>query len=91
MFVSRRDELVLKRLRSGEARDTEIARLHGAARRGDRASSWLLVAVPSRRPLGFGLPVNPILLVVGLLLASAAFAAFASGRPRGRGTPRRRS
>ena len=32
MFVSRRDELVLKRLRTGEVRDRELVRLDGAAR-----------------------------------------------------------
>lgn len=76
MFVTRRDELVLKRLRSGEASDGEIVvsmALPGVA---------LVLVVAGLTAvvtgvLGFGLPVNPILLVLGLLLTCVTFAALA--------------
>jgi ABC-2 type transport system permease protein len=75
-FVSRRDELVLKRLRTGEARDAELVvsiALPGAI-------SALVVsglAVPIAVAAGQPLPVNPLLYAV---LASASvfmFTAFA--------------
>ncbi len=76
MFVTRRDELVLKRLRSGEATDAEIIvsmALPGVAIVFVVAVIVAVVAAV----LGFGLPINPILLVVGLLLSCATFAALA--------------
>ena len=76
MFVSRRDELVLKRLRSGEATDNEIVvsmALPGVA----IVFVVALISVVVAAALGFGLPTNPILLVLGLLLSCTAFAALA--------------
>jgi ABC-2 type transport system permease protein len=76
MFVTRRDELVLKRLRSGEATDAEIIvsmALPGVALVFVVAAIAAVVA----GALGFGLPTNPILLVLGLLLTCVTFAALA--------------
>ncbi len=76
MFVTRRDELVLKRLRSGEATDVEIIvsmALPGVALVFVVAGITAVVA----GVLGFGLPTNPILLVLGLLLSCVTFSALA--------------
>lgn len=76
LFVTRRDELVLKRLRSGEVTDAEI--LASMALPG--TVIVLVVAAVSAvlaAALGFDLPTNPVLLLVGLLVSCAAFAAFA--------------
>ncbi|WP_426242429.1 ABC transporter permease [Nocardioides sp. LHG3406-4] len=76
MFVTRRDELVLKRLRSGEATDAEIVvsmALPGVA----LVFVVAAVAAVLAGVLGFGLPGNPILLVVGLAISCGAFAALA--------------
>ncbi len=76
MFVTRRDDLVLKRLRSGESTDAEIIvsmALPGVAIVLVVAA---VVAVASVA-LGFGLPTNPVLVVIGLLISCASFAALA--------------
>ena len=76
MFVSRRDELVLKRLRTGEIRDTELVlsmALPGVAIMLIVAVLTVGVAMVNRFPF----PVNPLLLLIAVLLASAAFAALA--------------
>ncbi len=76
MFVSRRDELVLKRLRTGEVRDVELVlsmALPGVAIM--LVVSVLTVAVAMANGLPF--PVNPLLLLVVVLMASAAFASLA--------------
>ncbi|MEI2714740.1 MAG: ABC transporter permease [Nocardioides sp.] len=74
--VTRRDELVLKRLRTGEVRDAEIwisLALPGVV-------IALVIAVLSQivTPLlGFRAAVNPLLVLVGMLLACTAFVALA--------------
>ncbi len=76
MFVTRRDELVLKRLRSGEATDAEIIAsmaLPGVA----IVFVVLALAVGVAGALGYGLPTNPVLLVLGLLLTCVTFVALA--------------
>jgi ABC-2 type transport system permease protein len=76
MFVSRRDELVLKRLRTGETRDGEL--LLSMALPGVVITllvSVLTVAVSTATGLRF--PLNPLLLVVGVLMACATFVALA--------------
>jgi ABC-2 type transport system permease protein len=76
MFVSRRDELVLKRLRTGEVRDAELVlsmALPGVAIM--LVVSVLSVAVAMANGLPF--PVNPLLLLMVVLISSAAFAALA--------------
>ncbi|MBE2320968.1 ABC transporter permease [Solirubrobacter sp. CPCC 204708] len=75
-FVNRRDELVLKRMRTGEAREVEL--LVSIAMPG--ALSTLLVAtivVPLAAALGQPLPVNPLLYAVLVVLVIATFSAFA--------------
>lgn len=76
MFVTRRDELVLKRLRTGEIRDRELLvsmTLPGAA----VTLAVMVLAVGVAAALGLPLPGNPLLLLVAVLLAIATFAAFA--------------
>ncbi len=76
MFVSRRDELVLKRLRTGEIRDAELVlsmALPGAVI--TVAVSLLTVVVAMATGLRF--PLNPVLMLLGVLLATAAFSALA--------------
>ncbi len=76
MFVSRRDELVLKRLRTGEIRDVELVlsmALPGFAIM--VVVSVLTVGVAMTNGLRF--PVNPPLLLVVVLLSAAAFSALA--------------
>ena len=76
MVVTRRDELVLKRLRTGEARDAEI--LLSIAIPGTIITVVVaLMTVPLSMAAGLPLPVNPLLVLVGILLACATFAALA--------------
>lgn len=75
-FVTRRDELVLKRLRTGEARDPEILAamaLPGAA----IAVVVGLFIIPIAMAFGQPFPVNPLLYVVTVLVAAALFAVLA--------------
>ncbi len=75
-FVNRRDELVLKRMRTGEAQDAEL--LVSIALPG--ALSALLVSalvVPAAGALGQPLPVNRLLYAALALLAVTMFTAFA--------------
>ncbi|WP_110240946.1 ABC transporter permease [Nocardioides gilvus] len=76
MFVTRRDEMVLKRLRTGEMRDGELVTsmaLPGVA----LVLAVTLLCVPVAAAAGFDLPSNPLLLLVGVLLACGTFAALA--------------
>ena len=76
MFVTRRDELVLKRLRTGEVRDVELVvsmALPGAL----VTAAVFVLTVPVAAAAGLELPLNPLLLLVGLLLSIVTFAAFA--------------
>lgn len=76
MFVTRRDELVLKRLRTGEVRDLELLvsmALPGAG----ITLAVAVLAVPVAAAAGLDLPLNPVLLLAGVLLATVTFAAFA--------------
>lgn len=76
MVVTRRDELVLKRLRTGEARDAEI--LLSIAIPGTIITVLVaLITVPLSVATGLPLPVNPLLVLAGILLACASFAALA--------------
>jgi ABC-2 type transport system permease protein len=75
-FVNRRDELVLKRMRTGEARDSEL--LLSIAAPGILSSLLVLaVAVPVAAALGQALPVNPLVYAAMALGAVAMFTAFA--------------
>ncbi len=76
MFVSRRDELVLKRLRTGEIRDVELVlsmALPGVAIM--VLVSVLLVGVAMVNGLPF--PLNPLLLLIAVLMSAVAFSALA--------------
>jgi len=75
-FVSRRDELVLKRMRTGEARDGEL--LASIALPG--AVSALVVcalAVPIAVALDQRFPAQPLLYALAAVLAVIMFTAFA--------------
>ncbi|MDO8212094.1 ABC transporter permease [Conexibacter sp. CPCC 206217] len=75
-FVSRRDELVLKRMRTGESRDAEL--LVSIALPGAISALVLsAVAIPVAAALGQPLPVNPLLYVALALLSVIMFTAFA--------------
>ncbi len=75
-FVSRRDELVLKRMRTGETRDGELLAsiaLPGAV----TALALTAVAVPITAAVGFQWPVNPLLYGVLAVLTIVMYTAFA--------------
>lgn len=75
-YTTRRDELVLKRLRTGEATDNQI--LLGPAVPSLALSAILIVAmIAIIAALGGGLPVNPLLLVAALGGGAAMFCALA--------------
>ncbi len=75
-FVSRRDELVLKRMRTGQTRDDEL--LASIALPGVVAALVLsALGIPLAAALGQQPPVNPALYAGLALLAAAMFTAFA--------------
>ncbi|WP_072805298.1 ABC transporter permease [Rhodococcoides yunnanense] len=75
-YTTRRDELVLKRLRSGEATDNQI--LLGPAVPSFALTAILTIAVSAIIVgLGGGLPVNPLLILGALGGGAAMFAALA--------------
>jgi ABC-2 type transport system permease protein len=75
-YATRRDELVLKRLRTGEATDNQI--LLGPAVPSFALTVILTIALTAVIALlGGGLPVNPVLFVAGLGGGAAMFAALA--------------
>jgi ABC-2 type transport system permease protein len=75
-FVSRRDELVLKRMRTGESRDAEL--LASIALPGAISALVLsVIAVPIAAALGQSLPVNPVLYAALASLVVVMFTAFA--------------
>ncbi|WP_433010571.1 ABC transporter permease [Kribbella sp. CA-294648] len=77
-LVARREELVLKRLRTGEATDLHI--LAGTATPAV-AIAWgqaVLAAVTSAVLFGLPLPVNPLLVVLALVLGSLVFVLLAT-------------
>ncbi|WP_380164435.1 ABC transporter permease [Jannaschia sp. R86511] len=76
VVVTRRDELVLKRLRTGEARDVELVlamSLPGVV----VAVVLAVLVVPVAVALGMPLPQDPLLYAVMVLLACVMFVAFA--------------
>jgi len=75
-FVSRRDELVLKRMRTGETRDAEL--LVSIALPGVISALILsAIAVPIAGVLDQPLPVNPVLYAALAVLTVIMFTAFA--------------
>lgn len=76
MATTRRDERVLKRLRTGEARDGEI--LAGICAPGALlATVFTIVIVPLLIILGAPAPVNLVLIAVAVLLGLVLFSALA--------------
>ena len=77
-LVARREELVLKRLRSGESSDGEI--LLGAAAPAVAITWWQFsVGVVAGMVLvGMGVPVNPILVVAAVVLGTVVFVLLAA-------------
>lgn len=74
--VTRRDELVLKRLRTGETTDSEL--LASMALPGALVAVVVaVVAIPIAAALGQDLPLNPVFYVLAVLSGCALFAAFA--------------
>ena len=76
-LVARREELVLKRLRTGEAGDGEI--LAGTAAPAV-AVAWgqvLIGALVAVTAFGMGWPTNPLLVLAAIVLGTAAFALLA--------------
>jgi ABC-2 type transport system permease protein len=75
-FVSRRDELVLKRMRTGETHDAEL--LASIALPGALTALLLsAVAIPISAALGQPFPVNPVFYAATAVLAVTMFTAFA--------------
>jgi len=77
-LVARREELVLKRLRSGECGDAEI--LIGAAAPA-MTIAWgqtIIGAVAATAVLGMAIPVNPALVIVAVLLGTVVFVLLAA-------------
>jgi ABC-2 type transport system permease protein len=76
VYATRRDELVLKRLRTGESTDTQI--LLGAAVPSLLLTVLLTIVVGAVVvALGGGVPVNVVLVAVALIGGAALFAALA--------------
>lgn len=76
MTVTRRDELVLKRIRTGETRDLEL--LTSLALPGVVVAMAVgLVTIPLALALGAPMPVNPVMFVLTVLVASFVFAVLA--------------
>ncbi|MBV2152885.1 ABC transporter permease [Kitasatospora sp. SUK 42] len=77
-YVGRRGELVLKRLRTGEARDIEI--LLGTAVPSLALGLMMaaLIGIGGSLGLHLAVPVNPLLMLIGLVLALATMIALAA-------------
>ena len=75
-FVNRRDELVLKRMRTGETRDGEL--IASIALPGFVVAVFVgVLTVPIASALGTRLPVNPVLYAGTLIVAAGMFTALA--------------
>ncbi|GAA1388991.1 ABC transporter permease [Kitasatospora putterlickiae] len=77
-YVARRGELVLKRLRTGEARDLEIMAGTAVPSVGLALLMCAVIGVVGASALDLTAPVNPVLLVVGLALAVVTLIALAA-------------
>ncbi|MGV9265894.1 ABC transporter permease [Kitasatospora sp. NPDC003701] len=77
-YVARRGELVLKRLRTGEARDVEILAGTAVPSVGLALLMCLVVAVGGAVALDLSAPVNPLLMAAGLVLAIGTLMALAA-------------
>lgn len=77
-YVARREELVLKRLRTTEATDREILLGTAVPAIAVSVTQVLLAVVAAVAFLDLGRPVNPLLVIVGLLGGLAVFALLAA-------------
>ncbi|MDJ0463503.1 ABC transporter permease [Streptomyces sp. H27-C3] len=68
VFVVRREELVLKRLRTGEPGDTEILTGTAVATIAAGIVQCVVLVVAGAAVLGMEMPENPLLVVAGILL-----------------------
>jgi ABC-2 type transport system permease protein len=76
VVVTRRDELVLKRLRTGEVRDGEI--LLSLALPGVGIALLICLVTMVVTPLlGFSAPANPVVMLLGMVVACVTFVALA--------------
>ncbi|TQK45572.1 ABC-2 type transport system permease protein [Streptomyces sp. SLBN-118] len=77
-YVARREELVLKRLRTGEVPDREILAGTALPATGLALAQCVLIVVAGVAFLGVGTPERPELLVLGVLLGMVLLAALAA-------------
>ncbi|KDN84097.1 ABC transporter permease [Kitasatospora cheerisanensis] len=77
-YTARRSELVLKRLRTGEATDTEILIGTAAPSIALALVQCLLLGVGGALLLDLPVPVNPLLMLLGVVLTTALLAALAA-------------
>ncbi|MFJ1795016.1 ABC transporter permease [Kitasatospora griseola] len=77
-YTARRSDLVLKRLRTGEATDAEILLGTAVPSIGLALTQCLLLGVGGALLLGLPAPVNPLLLVAGLALTTALLTGLAA-------------
>ncbi|MFF3326030.1 ABC transporter permease [Streptomyces sp. NPDC002889] len=77
-YVARREELVLKRLRTGEVPDREILAGTALPAAGLALAQCVLMVVAGVAFLGLKAPARPELLVVGVLLGMVLMAALAA-------------
>ncbi|AUY50809.1 ABC transporter permease [Streptomyces sp. CB01881] len=77
-YVARRGELVLKRLRTGEARDAEILAGTAVPSVGLALLMCTVIGVVGAGALHLAMPVNPLLLAAGLVLVVGTLMALAA-------------
>jgi ABC-2 type transport system permease protein len=76
-LVARREELVLKRLRTGELYDAEIIAGTAAPAVAVAWGQMLVGVLAAFTVFGMGLPTNPVLVLVAIVLGTAVFVLFA--------------
>jgi ABC-2 type transport system permease protein len=77
-LVARREELVLKRLRSGECSDAEILIGAGTPAMTIAWGQTIVGVVAATAVFGMALPVNPPLVIVAVLLGTVVFVLLAA-------------
>lgn len=77
-FVTRREELVLKRLRTGEASDAEILAGTAMPSAALALAQCVLLILAGTLALDIDLPQQPVLLLLGLLLGTVTLTALAA-------------
>lgn len=77
-YVARREELVLKRLRTSEAMDGEILTGTAVPSLAIAMVQTLIAVVAAALLLGLGTPVNPVLIVVAVIGGATVFVLLAA-------------